>query len=64
MGPAYGNRPSTNLRGTGATLWGFDGSGGAGRVARWLRNAKYLRCLEGLLVGQGGIKAMRAERVA
>ena len=30
MGPAYGNRPSTNLRGTGATLWGFEESGVAG----------------------------------
>jgi len=38
-GPAYGNRPSTNPRGTGATLWGFENSGAAVEVARWLRDA-------------------------
>ena len=32
MGPAYGNRPSTNPRGTGATLWGFEDFG----VAVWV----------------------------
>ena len=34
MGPAYGNRPSTNPRGTGATLWGFEDFGVAVWVAR------------------------------
>ena len=28
-GPAYGNRPSTNPRGTGAMLWGFEDSAAA-----------------------------------
>ena len=34
QGPAYGNLPSTNPRGTGATLWGFENSGGAVQAAR------------------------------
>src|SRR5262249_49006006 len=33
-GPACGNLPSTNPRGTSATLWGFENSGGAVQAAR------------------------------
>ena len=37
-GPAYGNRPSTNPRGTIATLWGFKDSDVAAAVARRVRS--------------------------
>jgi len=41
-GPAYGNRPSTNPRGAGARLWGFEDSAATVWVVRWLRDGIYL----------------------
>jgi hypothetical protein len=45
IGPAYGNRPSTNPRGTGAKLWGFESCGATVWVVRWFRSAIYFRPL-------------------
>ena len=64
MGPAYGNRPSTNPRGTGATLWGFEDSGATERVARCLRDAICRWRLVVIAVREWVIGAMRRRQTA
>jgi len=54
-GPAYGNLPSTNPRGTGATLWGFENSGAAVQAAR----AIYQRGPVVIAIYDRVVKAMR-----